>query len=105
MSFRIRKNDLVCVIAGKDKGAEGRVLHVNPKTSRVIVENVNFITRHRPQKMGTKKPGGLMKQEAPIHISNVMLKCPSCKKPTRLGAKFTADGAKERICKKCKAAV
>ncbi len=105
MSFRIRKNDVVYVITGSDKGAIGKVLHVDPKKSRAIVENVNFVTRHRPSKTGSKRIGGIIKQEAPVHISNLMLKCPKCGKPTRIGARITAEGAKERICKKCKAAV
>lgn len=105
MSLRIKKGDVVHVIAGSDKGAIGKVLHVDPKNKRAIVENVNFVKRHRPSKMQGKRPGGIVEQEAPVHISNLMLKCPKCGKPTRIGAKISDTGAKERICRKCKAAV
>jgi len=105
MSFRIKRDDVVYVISGKDKGVIGKVLHVDPRNRKAIVENVNFVTRHRPARRTTRQPSGIIRQEAPVSISNLMLKCPKCGHPTRIGARITPDGTKERICKKCKAVV
>ncbi len=101
MGLRIKKDDNVVVIAGKEKGKKGRVLAVIPKKQRVIVEKVNIIKRHmRPSQKYTQ--GGIIEKEGPIHISNVMLICPRCDTPTRIGNKILEDGRKLRVCKKCK---
>ncbi|MGC8718515.1 MAG: 50S ribosomal protein L24 [Thermodesulforhabdaceae bacterium] len=98
--FRIKKNDVVMVIAGKEKGKTGKVIKVLKKKDRVIVEKLNMIKRHlRPGRYSQE--GGILEREAPIHISNVMLVCPKCSKPTRVGYKFLDDGRKVRYCKKC----
>lgn len=98
--FRIKRGDLVEVIAGDDKGKRGKVLKVFPKEERVIVEGVNFVRRHtRPRRMG--EPGGIIEKEAPIHISNISLVCQKCGSKTRVGAMFLEDGTKVRYCKKC----
>jgi|YelNatPaOPRAMG01_1025707.scaffolds.fasta_scaffold03811_14 large subunit ribosomal protein L24 len=98
--FRIKKNDVVMVIAGKEKGKTGKVLKVLKKKDRVIVEKLNMVKRHlRPGRYSQE--GGILEREAPIHISNVMLLCPKCTKPTRVGYKFLDDGRKVRYCKKC----
>ncbi|GAV23833.1 50S ribosomal protein L24 [Carboxydothermus pertinax] len=96
----VKKGDTVLVIAGKDNGKKGKIVQVIPAENRVIVEGVNIVKRHtRPNQ---KLPqGGIVEKEAPIHVSNVMVVCPSCGKPTRVGKKFLADGKKIRICKKC----
>jgi large subunit ribosomal protein L24 len=96
----IRKNDTVLVIAGKEKGKKGKVLFVVPARSRVIVEHVNMIKRHqRPtQKL---RQGGIIEREGSLHVSNVMLVCGKCDKPTRVGMKVLADGRRVRICRKC----
>ncbi len=91
---KIKKDDKVIVIAGKDKGKIGTVLKVDKEKRRVIVEKVNIVKKHVPQQ-------GIIEKEAPIHISNVMLICPKCSQPTRVGKKFLEDGRKVRVCKKC----
>ncbi|NYE57953.1 50S ribosomal protein L24 [Carboxydothermus ferrireducens] len=98
--LKVKKGDTVLVIAGKDKDKKGKIVQVLPKENRVVVEGVNIVKRHtRPN---PKLPqGGIVEKEAPIHVSNVMVICPSCGKPTRVGKKFLADGKKIRVCKKC----
>jgi large subunit ribosomal protein L24 len=101
MSLRIRKNDRVEVITGRDKGTVARVLYVVPKKEKAVVENVNMVKRHTKAR-GPKKPGGIQEKEAPIHVSNLMLYCEKCKKGVRFGVK-ERDGAgeKQRVCKQC----
>ena len=96
---KIKRDDLVLVIAGKDKGRRGKVLRVFPRRSRVMVEKVNVVKRH--QRPTQTIQGGIIEKEAPIHLSNVMLICPKCGEPTRVGFKFLQDGRKVRSCKKC----
>lgn len=97
--LNVKKDDTVLVISGKDKGAKGKVLVSLPQEERVIVQNVNMVTRHKkPRRQG--EPGGRIKQEGTIHASNVMLVCPKCNKPTRVGHAFEGD-KKVRVCKKC----
>ena len=99
MSLSIQRNDQVKVIAGVDRGKTGRVLRVNADTSRVLVEHVHMVKKNvRPNPQRNIK-GGIAEQEAPIHISNVMVVCPNCG-PTRIGHKFEGD-TKVRVCKKC----
>ncbi|MCD6384152.1 50S ribosomal protein L24 [Candidatus Sumerlaeota bacterium] len=104
MSFRIKKGDTVMVISGKDRGETGKVLTVLPKDGKAIVENINFITRHERQRSQLQQ-GGIMKKEAPIPLSKLMIICPRCGKPTRIGAKITDEGTRVRICRKCKAQI
>ena len=100
----IRHNDTVKVIAGRDKGKEGRVLRVFPGTGRVLVEHVSVVKKNvRPNPQKAIK-GGIAEQESPLHVSNVALVCTSCGKPTRVGFKVEGD-TKTRICKKCGAAL
>lgn len=97
--MRIKKGDLVHVVTGNDRGREGKVLKVYPKASRVIVEKINLIKRHqRPTQINPQ--GGIVEKEAPIHVSNVMLVCPSTKKPTRIGKDILSDGSRARVSKK-----
>ncbi|RKZ30450.1 50S ribosomal protein L24, partial [bacterium] len=91
----------VKVIAGNYRGKTGKVLKVFPKDKRLIVEGVNFIKRHTRPKSQTDQ-GGIQEREAPIDVSNVMLICPKCGAPTRIGMYFTEDGSKVRICTKCR---
>ena len=98
--FHVKKNDLVMVIAGRDKGKSGKILSVLSKKNRVIVEKVNFIKRHtRPS--AKQRQGGIIEREGPINISNVMLICRKCNKPSRIGKKSLEDDKKVRVCKKC----
>ncbi|MDD4364919.1 MAG: 50S ribosomal protein L24 [Synergistales bacterium] len=98
--MRIKKGDTVRVISGKDAKKEGKVLRRIPDRDLVVVEGVNVVTKHvRPS---AKSPqGGLVKQEAPIYASKVLLVCPSCGKATRVGRAFLEDSRKVRVCKKC----
>ena len=98
VKFKIKKNDNVLILTGKDKGKQGRVLRVLKKKQRVIVEGVNLVSK--TLRKSDKYPnGGIARVEAPIHISNVMLICPHCGKPTRVGRR---DEPKHpRYCKKC----
>ena len=96
----LKKNDLVMVISGKEKGKSGRILKVLPLKNRVLVEKINFIKRHT-RASGQTKQGGIVEKEAPIHISNVMIVCEKCNLPIRIGKKILDDGKKVRACKKC----
>ncbi len=99
IKFNIKKNDTVVVLAGEDKGKTGKVLRVIREKERVLVEGINMVSKS--QKPSAKNPqGGIVKQEAPIHISNVSLIDPKSGKPTRIGIKVTEDGKKVRIAKK-----
>lgn len=101
MSLGIRKGDTVLILWGKDKDKKGRVLAVMPKKERVIVEGVNILKKH--QKPTRKYPqGGIIEKEGPIPRAKVMLVCPKCDKPARIGARVLEDGKKVRVCKKCK---
>ncbi len=101
MGLRLKKDDRVAVVAGKDRGKKGRVLQVFPKEERLLVEGVNYRKVHRRPTRDNPK-GGIVQMEGPLAISNVMLVCPRCGKPTRVGYTFLADGTKQRICKKCR---
>ena len=97
---KIKKNDQVEVIVGKDKGRVGTVLHVYPAKNKAIVEKVNIIKRHTKPNPANQQ-GGIIEKEAPIQISNLKLICPQCSKTVRVGKKVLDDGVKVRICKKC----
>jgi len=97
MSLRIKKGDNVLVIAGKDKGKTGTVLEVSPKTNKVVVDGVNVVSRHQKPRSQQDK-GGIIKKNAAIDASNVMVICPTCGKATRIKA-GEANGKKVRVCK------
>jgi len=98
--FKIRRDDQVMVIKGKNAGKTGKVTRVNPAKATVIVDKLNMIKRH--QKPTEKyKHGGIIEKEAPIAIANVMILCAKCKGPVRVGRKVLEDGKKVRFCKKC----
>jgi large subunit ribosomal protein L24 len=111
-TMKIHKGDLVQVITGKDRGKQGRVLEARPKERRLIVENLNVVKRHtRPRpmrdanRMGGAQmiPGGVIEKAAPIQISNVMVVCPVCKRPTRVGFHVREDHGvtkRIRVCKR-----
>ena len=99
MAERIRKGDQVEVIAGKDKGRRGKVLQVLPGAGRVIVEGVNKQKRHQKATQKVMQ-AGIVTKEGPIHLSNVMLFCGHCGKPTRVGTKVDGD-VRERVCRSC----
>jgi len=96
---RIHRDDEVLVVAGRDKGARGKVIRVLPDEGRVLVAKVNMIKRHTRQTQQTS--GGIIEKEAPMAISNVQFFCPNCKTGVRLGVKQLDDGRKVRNCRKC----
>jgi large subunit ribosomal protein L24 len=99
----IRTGDTVAVIAGADKGKQSRVISVDREAGKALIENVARVYKH--VRRSQKHPqGGRLSKESPVELSNLAFVCSSCSKPTRLAARFTADGGKERFCKKCGAA-
>jgi large subunit ribosomal protein L24 len=97
----IKKNDLVYVLTGKDRGKTGKVLRVFPAKSRAIVEGLNFVQKHtRPNPQKNIK-GGILPKEASIHLSNLMVVCKRCNKRARVGFSVMQDGRKVRVCKNC----
>ncbi|WP_395648089.1 50S ribosomal protein L24 [Terricaulis sp.] len=95
MSSKIRKDDMVIVLAGKDKGRSGRVIAVLPKENRVVVEGVNLVKRHTKPDVAHPQ-GGVVSKEAPLHISNVAVRDPKTGKATRVGFKMTGEGDSRR---------
>src|SRR5947208_16874513 len=96
----VRKGDTVVVMAGKDRGKSGKVLSVFRVDRQVTVEKINIIKRHTKPSQQNRQ-GGILEREAPIHLSNIMMYCPACQKPTRVGAKHLPDGSRTRVCKRC----
>ena len=111
-TMRIKKGDLVQILSGKDRGKQGRVLEARPRDSRVVVENLNLVKRHtkpRPvrntSRMGGPQvePGGVITKPAPLPVSNVMVICPTCKRPTRVGIverESKGETRRVRVCKR-----
>ena len=111
-TMRIKKGDLIQVLAGKDRGKQGRVLEARPRDRRVIVENLNTAKRHtkpRPVRDSTRMgganiiPGGIVERPMPLDVSNVMIVCPTCKQPTRVGVKvkeLKGETVRVRVCKR-----
>jgi large subunit ribosomal protein L24 len=99
--MKIRKGDTVMVKVGKDQTKQGRVERVLQKQNRVVIEGINLITRHVKATQGVRQ-GGRIQQEAPIHVSDVMLICKSCNQPVRVGYRTLDNGSKVRVCHKCK---
>lgn len=104
MSFKIKKNDLVKILSGRDRGKSGRIISVLPKEGRIVVEGLNLVKRHRrPRRQGEK--GQIVQIPAPMPISKVMLVCQSCKKAQRPKIIVDASGKKNRVCRKCSALI
>ena len=98
--IHVRKKDTVVVVSGKDKGKTGEVLSVIPKDGKVIVQGVSIVSKHKkPSKANMQ--GGIIKEEAAINSSKVMLFCTKCNSATRISNKILNDGTKVRVCKKC----
>lgn len=98
---RIRKGDEVVVLAGKDRGKKGRVLRVDLGSGKAVVERVNLLKKHTRPNPAKNQQGGILEREAPIQLSNLMLVCPGCDKPTRVGTSVSEEGERNRVCKKC----
>lgn len=97
----LKKNDLVVVIRGKDKGKQGKVLKLIPETNRVIVERINFSKHFVKADRSKNQQGGVMEKEAPIAVANVMLYCAECGQGVRARTKRLEDGSKTRLCHRC----
>ena len=103
----VKKGDTVVVRSGKDRGARGKVLLTLPKVNRVLVEGVNRVKKHTKVTTTTRgaQTGGIVTQEAPVHVSNVQVICSNCGKPSRLGSRKNDEGRSVRVCRKCGADV
>ena len=101
----VKKGDTVLVIGGKDRGLRGKVLMTMPRENRVLVEGVNRVKKHTKVTTTQRgaQAGGIVTQEAPVHVSNVQVVCPNCSKPTRIGYRKNDDGRSTRVCRKCSA--
>lgn len=100
IKYKIKKNDQIMIIKGKEKGKTGRVIKVDLLKGRVLIEKLNMVKRHAKPSQKHKQ-GGIIEKEAPLAVSNVMLICDKCKCPVRVGRKVLDDGKKVRYCKKC----
>jgi len=101
LKLNIKKNDTVLVIAGKDRGVRARVLRMLPREGKAIVERVNMIKKHTRPNPQQQVQGGILEREAPIRLSKLMVICPACNEPTRVGRSRQIDGVSIRVCKKC----
>ena len=98
---KIKKNDQVLVLSGRDEGATGKVLRVQPADRTAIVERINLVKKHTRPNPQRQVQGGVLEREAPIRLSKLMVVCPECGKPSRMGRKRLDDGRGVRVCKKC----
>ena len=98
---KIKKNDTVKMAAGRDKGKTGKVITVFPGTNRALVQGLNMVKKHA-RRTREDQQGGIIQKESPVDVSNLMVVCQKCGKPTRVGFSLLSDGTKTRICKKCK---
>ena len=98
--MKIKKDDTVVVIAGKDKGKKGKVRQSSHKEGHVVVEGINIVKRHTKPR-GTVRQAGIIEHEAKLHVSDVMLLCPKCNHPVRLGSHILNDGNRVRVCRRC----
>ncbi len=98
---KIKKNDTVKMAAGRDKGKTGKVITVFPGNNRVLVQGLNMVKKHA-RRTREDQQGGIIQKESPVDVSNLMVVCQKCGKPTRVGFSLLSDGTKTRICKKCK---
>ena len=97
---RLRRNDTVIVIGGKERGKTGKILRVIPERNRVVIERLNLVKRHTKPR-GVQQQGGIVEKEASIHASNVQPLCERCNKPARIGRRRLADGRSVRVCRRC----
>ena len=101
---KIRKNDTVMVIAGKERGKTGKLLRLVLEKNRATVERLNMVKRHR-KAQGVQSPGGVVEKEASIDLSNVMVMCERCNAPARIGGRRLEDGSPVRVCRRCGEAI
>ena len=98
---KIKKDDTVKILKGKDRGKTGKVIAVYPDKGRAVVQGLNLIKKHA-RRTKDDQQGGIIQKESPINISNLSVVCPKCNKPTRIGFSKLSDGTKVRTCRKCK---
>ena len=101
---KIKKNDTVMVIAGREKGKTGKVLRVVREKNRVVIERLHMVKRHQKPR-SQQSPGGVVEKEASIHLSNVMIMCDRCNAPARIGSRRLEDGSGVRTCRRCGEAI
>lgn len=104
-STKVKKNDMVKVLSGRDKGKDAKVLKVFPAKGTAIVENINFVKKATRPNPGRNIKGGIITKEADIRLSNLMVICPQCNKPTRVAIQRLENGMRARLCKKCDAMI
>jgi large subunit ribosomal protein L24 len=97
---RLRKDDTVVILAGRERGKTGKVLRMLPERNRVVIERLNVVKRHTKAR-GMQQQGGIVEKEASIHVSNVQPLCGRCNKPTRVGRRALEDGRSVRVCRRC----
>ncbi|MGC1678171.1 MAG: 50S ribosomal protein L24 [Candidatus Binataceae bacterium] len=102
--YKIRKNDMVMVVKGRDRGKTGKVMRVLAERGRVVIERLNMVKRHT-KPSGAASPGGIVEKEAPLNIANVMFFCDRCNAPVRLSVKLGDDKTRTRVCRRCGEAV
>ena len=100
MRARIKRNDTVMVIAGRERGKTGKVLRVLPVKERALIEHLNLVKRHQKAR-GPQSASGIVEKEAPIHLSNLMILCDKCNAPVRMGKRLLEDGRSVRVCRRC----
>jgi large subunit ribosomal protein L24 len=100
-TLKLKRDDTVEVLVGKDKGKRGKVREVRPDDRRVVVADINVVKRHIKPGRQSARQAGIVDIEAPIHMSNIAVVCTKCDKPTRVGTRVLDDGTKGRFCKKC----
>ena len=101
VKIRLKKNDVVKVITGRDKGKQGRVIEIDRRTGKIVVEHVMMMKRHTRPNPAKQIKGGIVEKEGPINVSNVMIVCSSCGKHSRTGHTTLPDGKKVRVCRRC----
>ena len=99
---KIKKNDIVKILAGRDSGKTGKVLTVIPKKMKALVQGINMVKKHSRRQSNDQQQGGIVHKESPIDLSNLMVVCQKCSKATRVSFNRLSDGTKVRICNKCK---
>ncbi len=99
--LHIKKNDLVKVLNGTDRGKSGKVLRVFPKDGVALVENINFVKKHTRANPQKNIKGGILERESPVKVSKLQVICPECSKPTRIASRVLEDDRRIRTCKKC----
>jgi len=98
--LKLKKNDTVMVVTGRERGKTGKVLRVLRERNAVLIERLNLVKRHMKPR-GMQAPGGIVEKEAPVHASNVMLMCERCNAPVRVGSRTLEEGHRVRVCRRC----